>query len=111
MTRVSYASIPESLAIFLTENQKEYTSGQIEMAINHPHLMWVSPKNRGLPRSLREAVYKRDNGICKYCSMAVAWFELTVDHIEPVCMGGSNELDNLTVACRSCNSRKGAWCG
>jgi len=30
--------------------------------------------------------------------------QLTIDHVRPVSSGGSDALDNLVVACRSCNS-------
>lgn len=33
--------------------------------------------------------------------------DLTVDHIIAVKNGGTNEIDNLTILCRSCNSSKG----
>lgn len=42
--------------------------------------------------------------ICKSTNPA----ELTVDHIKPRSKGGTNELSNLRLLCRSCNSRKGA---
>jgi hypothetical protein len=31
-----------------------------------------------------------------------------VEHIIPVCRGGSDDLQNLALACRSCNLRKGS---
>lgn len=31
----------------------------------------------------------------------------TADHIQPRSLGGSDELDNLRPACRTCNSRRG----
>lgn len=41
---------------------------------------------------------------CAYCG---AEGEPTVDHRTPLARGGSNRIDNLLPACRSCNLRKG----
>lgn len=38
---------------------------------------------------------------CSFCGLP---FDLTVDHILPLSMGGTNEPANLRVLCRSCNS-------
>ena len=40
---------------------------------------------------------------CVYCK---APGELHIDHIVPVARGGSNEIQNLTLACPTCNMRK-----
>lgn len=49
-------------------------------------------------------VMTRDGGMCRYCGRQDA---TTVDHVRPRCQGGSDDADNLVMACRSCNSRKG----
>lgn len=46
----------------------------------------------------------RDGHACRYCG---GRSYLSVDHVLPRVQGGSDELDNLVIACRRCNSRKG----
>jgi len=50
------------------------------------------------------ALIKRDGLVCAKCSTAE---NLTVDHIIPISKGGTDDLDNLRLLCRSCNSKKG----
>lgn len=59
-----------------------------------------------LARAIRELVIERDGACCRYCGVRSGPFH--IDHIEPVARGGSDDLDNLAVACRSCNLSKGA---
>lgn len=55
-------------------------------------------------REIRQQVFDRDGLECSYCGSTD---NPTVDHIVPLIRGGSNDMDNLTPACRSCNSSKG----
>lgn len=41
--------------------------------------------------------------LCVYCGEAA---DLEIEHIVPLARGGSNEISNLTVSCRTCNARK-----
>jgi 5-methylcytosine-specific restriction endonuclease McrA len=43
--------------------------------------------------------------LCAYCG-EYSDQKMTIDHIEPTSMGGSNTVDNITAACAPCNSRK-----
>lgn len=54
---------------------------------------------------LRGLVFQRDGYVCTYCKDEDGPFQ--IDHIVPVTRGGSNEPDNLCVACKPCNSSKG----
>ena len=58
---------------------------------------------------LTKAIRKRDEDRCRYCGIAVSWKDRkgpsggTYDHVDP---RGDNSLENVVIACRSCNSSK-----
>ena len=52
---------------------------------------------------LRRIVFKRDRGRCAYCGAPAEH----LDHVVPICQGGTNNLDNLVAACANCNLSKG----
>lgn len=52
----------------------------------------------------REKFAEYGNACC-YCGRAG---RLTVDHLIPLCRGGTDAIENIAPACRSCNSRKNA---
>lgn len=66
------------------------------------------PKQRSrrkpVAKSVRAAVMARDGGLCRYCDQPGD----TLDHVLPVSRGGGNSPENLVVACKPCNLRKGA---
>jgi len=67
-----------------------------------------SPMRRGwqcIRKIMTKKVFERDKHTCRYCG---ATNRLEIDHIIPLSRGGSNELDNLQILCRYCNSRKWA---
>lgn len=58
------------------------------------------------------ALAERDGWCCRYCGAALGWGHPSVarpevDHVVPRCQGGTNRLDNLALACPSCNNAKG----
>lgn len=57
-------------------------------------------------RQLRQAVINRDGLSCRYCGQDSP--SPQIDHVLPLALGGTNEMSNLTVACRSCNASKGS---
>jgi hypothetical protein len=65
---------------------------------------WIRPEKR-------EALYKRDSFTCVYCGKSLFDHEglvLTLDHVVPQELGGTNDASNLVTACKSCNSAKGS---
>lgn len=55
-------------------------------------------------RKLLRAQIANGMHVCANCTRPD---ELTVDHIVALAVGGTNDMDNLQILCRSCNSRKG----
>lgn len=61
--------------------------------------------NKGKIKGVKRiAVFKRDKNICQCCGQTE---ELTIDHIVPKSVGGSNKAVNLQTLCRICNTLKG----
>lgn len=55
----------------------------------------------------RQAIIERDKWTCYLCMQICTPKNVTLDHVVPLFRGGSHVADNLRVACRSCNCRKG----
>ena len=64
------------------------------------------PRNLVLPLS-RRTLLARDQYTCQYCGDTPGRAELTMDHVVPRSRGGSTDWENVVIACRSCNQRKG----
>ena len=59
-------------------------------------------------KEVREFVIVRDKRTCQYCGKAKLYKQqLNVDHIVPESQGGAYTIENLVVACKQCNHRKG----
>ena len=72
----------------------------------------ANAKRQALSRNsdLRDLIKTRDGDRCRYCGISVVWTDRksarggTYDHVDPA---GPSSVENLVVACRGCNSRKG----
>lgn len=64
--------------------------------------------SRYLSPALQARVRQRANYLCEYCHTAEQWqyVQFTIDHVIPIHLGGSNNLDNLALACFHCNRQK-----
>lgn len=61
----------------------------------------ITPENQLLVR-------ERANHLCEYCHTSEQWqyVRFTIDHVIPPTQGGSDDPDNLALACFHCNRRK-----
>lgn len=57
----------------------------------------------------RHVVRERAQRRCEYCHADERWqfIRFTIDHVVPQSAGGSDAADNLALACRNCNERRG----
>ena len=59
-------------------------------------------------------LWKKQTGLCALCQKPIdlkirrrTGEEATIDHIIPCCKGGLSNFENIQLAHRSCNARKG----
>jgi hypothetical protein len=63
--------------------------------------------NKGEKVNIRR-LYRHYRGICQLCLRHGSVGDMTIDHLYPKSLGGSNHDFNLILAHRSCNNAKGA---
>lgn len=59
-----------------------------------------------ISRRLRFEVLRRDNHTCRYCGAKAPDVALTIDHVIPDTLGGTDDPSNLVTACAPCNAGK-----
>lgn len=59
-----------------------------------------------ISRRLRFEVLRRDGHTCRYCGAKAPDATLTVDHVKPTALGGTDDATNLVAACKDCNAGK-----
>jgi 5-methylcytosine-specific restriction endonuclease McrA len=70
-------------------------------------------RRTSLSQRTKDEVYSRSDGWCAYCSKELDFDLLSkpggpnIDHRIPVSRGRDDRLENLALACRTCNYRKG----
>ena len=64
------------------------------------------PRRRKNLSRERAALYKRSQ-VCAGCQYPFRERNLTVDHVKPFDLGGSDDLSNFQLLCGACNSLKG----
>lgn len=71
---------------------------------------WM-PCPRKDERAWRLAIVIRDGFKCAYCRIGLDNAEpkfVTLDHLDPISQGGTNQPEGLVAACRPCNSARKA---
>jgi site-specific DNA-methyltransferase (adenine-specific) len=58
-------------------------------------------------KSVKERLYKEQNGLCNGCKIQFEIRNLEIDHIIPRSKGGGNYYENYQLLCGACNKMKG----
>jgi len=87
-----------------------YRQGERWMMLSQSKLLFAKYLERReqwslVRKVLAAVVFLRDGKVCVNCG---ATEDLTIDHIIAITNGGTDDLRNLQVLCRACNSSKGA---
>ena len=67
-----------------------------------------APTGKARPAFTRRNVFLRDGYRCQYCSGLFRTSDLSLDHVEPRCLGGRLTWENAATCCKRCNGRKGS---
>jgi hypothetical protein len=65
-------------------------------------------QRRKIPDEVQQHIRQQAQNLCEYCHASELWqyVRFTVDHIVPLSQGGTDDLENLCLACFHCNRRK-----
>ena len=58
-------------------------------------------------QSIKQRLYKKQNGKCNACGKDCEWRNLEIDYIVPTAKGGGDYYENYQLLCGSCNRIKG----
>lgn len=110
----------ESDRLWRLKNKEKYRLQLKKWRKNNPQQVSIQKKSRRhrnlaagpLPIKRIQAVYEENikkygTLTCYLCNKAIEFRQDSLDHIVPLSKGGTNNRDNLAIAHRGCNSRKG----
>jgi len=64
-------------------------------------------KDDPITQSVKERLYKDQEGKCRACGLEMAIFQFEIDHIIPRAKGGGDYYENYQLLCPHCNRTKG----
>lgn len=53
-------------------------------------------------------LYQAQHGLCAFCFCDLSISGYHIDHLIPLCKGGSNHIQNILLLCPPCNLKKGS---
>lgn len=73
---------------------------------NHNSANYRHGRRENVSKTVRVRVFQRDNFKCVFCGRGAESTTIELDHIHPVTLGGTNDIENLQTLCADCNAGK-----
>jgi len=67
----------------------------------------IVPSEKLYTHGSRDWLFWQADGECSYCGELLLQHAFHVEHVHPVCQGGTSKLSNLVASCIGCNNSKG----
>lgn len=97
--------------IYVSGQMRAMESGGAEEAIHvalfGPRMIGLAQVFRGKTGQKKKKLLQKDSH-CHWCRVGLTQQTATVEHLVPLARGGSNRIDNLALACGSCNHTRGS---
>lgn len=102
--RRSWEPMWDAISEFWVERDERLYSTFLERWADRRRREFARP---AIPAAIKAAVRDRDGNCCVYCGSTDGPFHF--DHVMPFSRGGDHSVENLAIACASCNMSKGAY--
>lgn len=64
-------------------------------------------KRKTYSEDTRKLIYLNAHGKCELCGRSILLENMTIDHVNPLSLGGEDDVENLACTCFACNTFKG----
>jgi 5-methylcytosine-specific restriction endonuclease McrA len=78
-----------------------------EMSKHRAKKLWKHQRIRMSDDGTVTSAILNERSDCTYCGATITPLTATLDHMDPLSMGGIHSACNVTLCCSDCNSRKG----
>lgn len=99
--------IEDRRAIWLALHSNKQEIERIDDVIQHFRSKYEGKPWYGMSKVARRNLYIERRGRCCWCNNPLKMTEFTIEHIKPRSEGGTDEFENLNIACAKCNQDRG----
>jgi predicted HNH restriction endonuclease len=97
-------NLPENLAYY-TNTEFLLRKPKYEYVKNQMNQMNQTNKKRNVTEKTKKIIASNQHWKCFHCK-SILDYTYEIDHIVPLCKGGTNDINNLQALCRNCHGKK-----